>query len=437
MVNFIETLKGNLKSIIAKMSETKELFVKQPEKDFTRKRKLPFEEVVSVVVSMGGNSIRKELFETYDYDADTATSSAFIQQRDKIEPYTFKYLFNNLAGSFDNPNLYKGFRVLAVDASDVHTPTNPDDKETHIKCQPTDKGYNVFHLNALYDLQNRVYMDAIVKNKSEANERQVLIELVKDSTIDGNVIVTADRGYENYNTFAHIERKGWNYVIRVKDIDSNGVISYLNLPKCGEFDITLHRILTRKGTKEVRDNPDVYRKVPGHAAFDFLNEENLFYAIELRVVRFMLPDGSYKAVVTNLPEESFTSDEIKYVYSLRWGIETSFRKLKHTVGLLNFHSKKRDLILQEIYARLTMYNFVEMAASHAVISKGRKQHSHKVNFTAALLACRRFLRICGNISSYDIEALICKNTVPIRPDRDKYPCKPKFRSAVCFVYRVA
>jgi len=437
MNNFVGRLKGTLTKIIRKMSETKDLFVKCPEKDFSRKRKLPFDEVISIVVSMGGNSVKKELYEAYDYDPDTATTSAFIQQRDKIDPYAFKHLFNEFTGSFEYQKLYKGFRVFAVDGSDIHIPTNPDDKETHVKSQPTDKGYNLCHLNALYDLQSRVYVDAIVKTKADANERQVLTELVRDSAVDGDVIITADRGYENYNTFAHIERKGWKYVIRVKDIDSNGVISYLNLPKSGEFDITLRRTLTRSNAKEIKENPDYYRRVPGHTVFDFLDKDNKFYAIEFRVVRFILPDGSYKTVVTNLSENSFTADEIKYVYSLRWGVETSFRKLKHTVGLLNFHSKKRDHVLQEIYARLVMYNFVEMAASHAVISKGRKQHAHRVNFTAALLACRRFLRICGNISSNDIEALICKNTVPIRLDRDKFPCKPNFRSAVCFVYRVA
>ena len=109
--------------------------------------------------------------------------------------------------------------------------TNPQDTETHIKCRPTDKGYNVFYLNALYDLLNRVYVDANVKTKRNANERAAFIEMLKRSNINENVIVTADRGYENYNTFAHIENRGWRYVIRVKDIDSNGILSYLHLPQ--------------------------------------------------------------------------------------------------------------------------------------------------------------------------------------------------------------
>ena len=255
-----------------------------------------------------------------------------------------------------------------------------------------------------------------MKTKRNANERAAFIEIAERSNIKENVIVTADRGYENYNTLAHIENKGWNYVIRVKDIDSNGILSYLQLPKDGEFDLTLRFILTKKTTREVKDNPHIYRRLPSHAPFDFLDKSiNQFYPIVLRVVRFKLLDGSYKSVVTNLAEDDFTTDEIKHIYSLRWGIETSFRKLKHTIGLNNFHSKKQEHIVQEIFARIIMYNFVEMAASHVIISKTRKRYPHQVNFTAATHICRRFLRICGNMSPHDVESLIRKNTVPYPP----------------------
>ena len=276
-----------------------------------------------------------------------------------------------------------------------------------------------------------------MKTKRNANERQAFTEIVGRSNISGNVIVTAGRGYENYNTFAPIEKKGWSYVIRVKDIDSNGILSYLQLPESDEFDLTIQLILTKSNTKEIRDNPGIYRRIPSHAPFDFWDKHtNQFHLITFRVMRFKLPDGSCKSVVTNLREEDFPSDEIKHIYSLRWGIETSFRKLKHTVGLSNFHSKKQEYVIRELSARIIMYNFVEMAISHIIISKTRKRHVHQVNFTAATHVCRRFLRIWCNISPYDLEALIRKNTVPVRPGR-KYACKPRFRSAVCFAYRVA
>ena len=32
-----------------------------------------------------------------------------------------------------------------------------------------------------------------------------------------NVILVADRGYENYNIFAHAIEKGWKFAIRIKE----------------------------------------------------------------------------------------------------------------------------------------------------------------------------------------------------------------------------
>lgn len=54
-------------------------------------------------------------------------------------------------------------------------------------------------------------------------------------------------------------------------------------------------------------------------------------------------------------------------YSMRWGIETSFRELKYAVGLTSFHAKKREYILQEIWARLILYNFCEVITAHTFI----------------------------------------------------------------------
>ena len=45
----------------------------------------------------------------------------------------------------------------------------------------------------------------------------------------------ADSGYESFNTFAHLIRKGMYFVIRMKDINSNGILSSYDLPD-SEFD---------------------------------------------------------------------------------------------------------------------------------------------------------------------------------------------------------
>ena len=50
--------------MISELSVCPWLFAKNPGKDFTRNRKLPFEIVVHLLISMGGNSIYKELLES-------------------------------------------------------------------------------------------------------------------------------------------------------------------------------------------------------------------------------------------------------------------------------------------------------------------------------------------------------------------------------------
>ena len=81
MNRYPQKIKETLMSLIAEMSAAPELFVKNPDKDFTRNRRLPFGTVMKLLISMGGNSIYKELLEAHGYDVNTATASAFVQQR--------------------------------------------------------------------------------------------------------------------------------------------------------------------------------------------------------------------------------------------------------------------------------------------------------------------------------------------------------------------
>ena len=123
---------------------------------------------------------------------------------------------------------------------------------------------------------------------------------------------------------------------------------------------------------------------------------------------------------------------------MRWGIETSFRELKYAVGLINFYSKKREHIVQEIFARIIMYNFAEMITSHVVISQADTKYAYQVNFTVAIHICRQFMRVCfwNNAPPPDVEALIRKNILPVRLGRkDKRKLRPK--AAANFLYRVA
>jgi len=267
------------------------------------------------------------------------------------------------------------------------------------------------------------------------NEKRAMCDMVDRFKSDKKTIFIADRGYENYNLFAHVEKRGMYYLIRVRDIDSSGILSGLKLPKEESFDIHVSYTLTTKQTKEVKADKEKFKFVPHTSTFDYLTDECKFYDISFRIARFPISEDSFECVITNLPKNEFDSAELKKLYQRRWGIETSFRELKYAIGLTHFHAKKTDFIKQEIWARLILYNFCETITTHVVINqKNNRKHEYQVNYTRAIRICRYFLRIKKARS--DITKLIGHELLPVRPGR-KGPRKVKARSTVSFLYRVA
>lgn len=419
--------------------------VSNPDIDFSRNRKIPYEKMILSLLTMEGTTLTNELLRQFGCDASTATSSAFVQQRKKILPLALEKLFQDFVSQTSQNDTYKGYRLLAVDGSDIQIPTNLEDIESLFITKEGAKPYNLLHLNALYNLLAHTYEDAIVFKRKEAFEKKALTEMVDRSTINEKAIVIMDRGYESYNVMAHIQEKGWFYLIRVKDFGKHktGIIDGLELPNAEEFNECIDLNLTRKQTNEIKTlfkMKNKYRRIAHNKTFDYLpstskkSDATVLYHLPFRIVRFPISDDSYEVVVTNLDYEEFPPEELKKLYGMRWGIETSFRDLKYTVGLLHFHSKKVEYILQEIFASLIMYNFSELITSHVVIEKGNRKYDYKVNFSVSVHICREFL-LKANIPP-DIESLIARYITPIRPGRSR-PRDMKVKQAISFMYRVA
>ena len=247
----------------------------------------------------------------------------------------------------------------------------------------------------------------------------------------------ADRGYESYNVFEHIKQKGWNYLIRIKDINSSGISSGLNLPHAEIFDEEINFLLTRRQTNEVKSNPKIYKFIASNQIFDYLlPEDRGTYPMSFRIVRFPISEDTYEVLITNLKEDEFSIEKLKELYHMRWGIETAFRELKYAIGLTCFHAKNPEYIKQEIYAKLTMYNFCEIITMNVVLQQKDRKHVYQVNFTAAIAVCLHYFKQNIDIPPIDVEALIQKNILPVRNGR-KDPRKVKSKSSVSFLYRVA
>ena len=430
-------IKRTLKKCINEMSAHPETFVKNPGKDFTRERKLPFKQVLKAVLSMTGKSLRGELMEYFNLKTSMPTVSAFVQQRNKVDHSAFEALFHTFTKAVDEQALFKGYRLLAVDGSDLHTPTNKDESDSYHKGTNGQKPYNLFHLNALYDLQRRIYTDAIVQGRKQWNEHRAFVTMVDRDEASVPTIYIADRGYESYNNMAHVIEKEQKFLIRVRDSKSNSLVSGLILPVQDEFDVQYRVGLTRKQTNQVKNS--CLKFVPHTSTFDYLPRTTKKaipmqpYYLSFRVVRFKLTEDTYEVLLTNLLEDEFSVSELKDLYAMRWGIETSFRDLKYSLALSYFHSKKTENILQEIFARLTMYNFAELITSHVVVKQKSRKHLYKINFASAVHICRNFF--LKNISPSDVEALLLMHLLPVR-QRSANLRRGSPRAAPSFTYRI-
>ena len=102
MCSFSSKVRNKLFSIISEMDKVSWLFVKNPGRDFTRKSPLSFEKMLKLMISMEGQSIHKEMYNFMGFKISTPSTSAFVQQRAKIDISAFQYLFKNFSNSFES-----------------------------------------------------------------------------------------------------------------------------------------------------------------------------------------------------------------------------------------------------------------------------------------------------------------------------------------------
>lgn len=194
-------------------------------------------------------------------------------------------------------------------------------------------------------------------------------------------------------------------------------------------------ILTRSNARKKRLHPELeafYRYICKAVPFDFITKQRTEYPMKLRVVRFKISQGSYENIITNLPDQEFSPEQIKYIYGLRWDIETSFRNLKHTIGTANFHSRSPEYIEHEILCRMILYNFSTIITMEVAVKKKTGKWVYQVNLSMAIKICASFLP--DYTTGGNIEGLISRYILPIRPDRT-YARQLRFQAPASFAYR--
>ncbi|MDO5409050.1 MAG: IS4 family transposase [Lachnospiraceae bacterium] len=445
---FHQTLKNLFLSAVDQVCSDISQHSVNPETDFSRTRKISPQSLISFLVSQGSSSSRVEMLDFWGLNPSFPSSSALNQQRNKLKSSALQavfHIFNASAmelshSSFSDDN----YRYLAADGSTCTYFSTPKFSSEDFYYSPGNsiRGVYSMHLNAFFDLDTHLYTDALIQPVHSKNEFGAFCEIVdRHVVLEGrkNVYI-GDRGYCSYNNMAHVLQQGQYFLFRTKDIHSKGLVGKFVFPEEESFDIDVKVTLVRSHSKKIQVDSDSYmRFVDRAAAFDFIEYGSLdTYKLCFRIVRFPISESTYQCIVTNLPRDEFPAERIKTLYHARWSIESSFRKLKYTIGLSNFHAYKPEYIEQEIWAKLIAYNATEMLVNHTVLKKHDTKHEYKVNFTMAAHICRVFLRLSTEKDQHDVMSLLQKELIPIRKDRQYTRLQTAhFRKPRYFIYRAA
>lgn len=422
-------------SILSAFRRKNELNIVKNSSDFSRNRKLNFHDLMKIIIFMSSKPIKEELWDYFDYDEDVATSGAFVQAREKLLPNAFQAVFHMMNKHFPCDTTYHGYHLIAIDGSDLAISRDENDQETFIYKGENIKNCNLYHINSAYDILNYRYIDMIIHGAQHHSE-QASMHIMAERYKHDKAIFIADRNYATWNVMEHIKQANQNFLIRSKDIHaSTGLLRKFNLPD-SEFDLDVEVILTDKQTNEVKNNPSKYRAISTTTTFDYITPEQRFYTMMFRVVRFKIEgQEEYESILTNLSREQFPKKIIKELYGMRWGIEVSFRHLKYSAGLRVLHSRKRNSILQEVWARAILYN-LSMVIIDKLTKKNNKTHlkwNYKINITRAIHFIREMAKRKGGVPP-NLEEMISKEVLPIRTER-KNPRKVKTQRFISFNYR--
>ncbi len=143
MQKYCNIVKNKLNAIICNMEKNISDFVVDPKRDFVRKSELSFSKTMRFILGMGSQALSSELMEFYGLNQKAVSVSAVVQRRAKILPAAFLHLFHKFNESFSQTCFFHGYRLYAVDGSDIHIPTIPDDHNTHYNANIDSKGYNL------------------------------------------------------------------------------------------------------------------------------------------------------------------------------------------------------------------------------------------------------------------------------------------------------
>lgn len=414
-------IKHLLEKSIDELAATPSRIVVDPNRDFTRNRKLNLKDTINLLLTMEGDCIQEELFRYFGRNESAPSKASFYKQRQKLADNAIPALFYSFNEKLSTKLYNKKYQLVACDGSTAEIYRDPNDRDSFFDSpKVSSTGFNLIYINAMYSILDNRFTNFVLQPGRKQNEHDAFRSMVDEAGTSHNpIIYFGDKNYTSYNNFAHVIENKQFFLIRATDQKIKGILGK-PIDNLYELDCHVDLIMTKSNSRKHRIHPDLedrYRFIHPRTPFEYIDKTNPEYDMSLRIVRFELQDGSFENIITNLPDIEFDIEDFKELYHLRWNEETAFRNIKHVLRLTDFHSKKYKYVIQEIWARAILYNFSSAIISECVIEKKNTIYKYQVNYTEAYKTCREFLRFNHFKRQMNVPDLIARCVEPIRPER--------------------
>ena len=445
---FKKLLRATKKMIRCFCENHRDVLVKES-RFFSRKSHISLETLVYFFLQLGAKSLKCNLDEFRKMLPKDVTLSGLCQKRDKLSVNGIIELLWAMNQFFSRgyTKTYKKLRILAVDGTDISIITNPEDTASYFNSSPKakgkenrNKGFNMCHLTAFYDVLTHTYVDAVFSPRRDSSERRDLADLLESlkrkmdsspSPQQPKNLILADRGFECLDLLMMVADIGQYFLFRAKSPSCcSSILHSRELPdELEEFDAdrVIDACWEKKTPSKLR--PDGYGYV-GHKAGTKRNPTRVF---KLRIVKSKLPSKDrngkpqYEYLVTNLPRSEFDLEDIHRLYWKRWGIETSFRTLKHTLAGIYFHSEDRERIAKEMWFSLIRANLFNRLADEFYV-ENESDNGKKYVLDFKLFASRCYGLLRKNISIDKLLEMKCDSYREVKGYRT-YPRKLRAQGA--------
>lgn len=376
---------------------------KKPQ-DFTRKRKLPFEDLMLMLLKQyrcSTQSALRRFFKEIGNKDMTMTQQSLSEQRMKIKWEAFREIFWLIGDQYYSKECdwrtWHGYTVFAIDGSKIQLPSDPN-LLAKFGGTGADAAAATAQSSYLYDVLNEFIADALFDPLS-SDERTLAKKHLKrfeHMPAIGRKLIIFDRGYPSADMITSLTAANCDFLFRVR----------------------------RKFNLELDALP------LGVHDFSFTGEDGQMHA--LTAVKLKLDSGETETLLTSLRDRRMGTKAFKELYFARWGVETKIGELKNNVELENFSGRVELTIRQDFYASAALANMLSIAAFEAqpIIDFGTddsNKYEYKVNknnaigvlkddFIAALTAPsarereRHFNKIVEQIA---------KTKTPVRPGRSR------------------